>query len=90
MWAVGSNSLKISKSSSRSTYKDVVSSLSYLGGSGMSMHAAKAVINLGGLGHQIEFEESTEKITKIDVLEGKEILGSIDKNYLKHTNIINL
>lgn len=77
LWCSEEFSEKIPKRS-RSKYKDVQKCLDYLGSFGMSRAAAESVINLGGLGHKVNYVESSERVTKVESVVGKEIFGSVD------------
>lgn len=60
------------------TFDNLSLCLDYFGGNGMAKSAAIAAIELGALGHRVEHEETSSPVTKIEVHEGKEILGHVD------------
>lgn len=62
----------------RCTGEEVKSCLSYLGGNGMARAAAEAVIEQGGLGCRVEFEETDGPVTRVVAKRGREILGCVD------------
>ena len=62
----------------RCTFVEMDNCLSYLGGSGMSKSAAIAIVELGGLGCKVEFEETIGSLTKILAKSGREILGEVE------------
>lgn len=62
----------------RSTRKEMELCLSYFGGSGMAKCAAIAIIDQGGLGCKVEFEETPGPVTRILAKSGREILGDVD------------
>lgn len=65
-------------SKKRCTRSELESCLSYLGGQGMAKSAAMAVIEQGGLGCKVEFEETQGSVTRILAKSGREIFGDID------------
>lgn len=78
LWTINLQPSPTIRTSKRAFYNEVNLCLEYFGGTGMSRHAAQAVVDLGGLGHRVEYTETSGLTTLIDVSEGKEILGSID------------
>jgi len=62
----------------RCTDEEVKNCLSYLGGNGLARATAEAVIELGGLGCRVEFEETDSPLTRILATGGREIQGCID------------
>lgn len=66
------------KKKSKCTFEEVKSSFDYLTSPGMAKSAAIAVIELGGIGHKVEYREVNSDTTKIEVHEGREIFGHVD------------
>ena len=76
-WLTSSNpAQKISKK--RCSHREMTDCLKFFGGSGMSLGAANAVIDSGGLGCRIDYEETQQSVTKIVTYSGREIAGEID------------
>ena len=62
----------------RCSHQEMSDCLKFFGGSGMSLGAAHAVIDSGGLGCRIDYEETQQPVTKIVTHGGREISGEID------------
>jgi hypothetical protein len=60
------------------TFKNLEHCLNYFGGNGMAKAASIATIELGALGHRVEYEETDSPVTKLQIHEGKEVFGSVD------------
>jgi hypothetical protein len=75
-WVSGVKFLPMTKKRCRSA--EMNRCLSYMGGGGMARAAASAVIELGGLGCRVDFEETPSSVTRVLARSGKEILGEVD------------
>lgn len=62
----------------RCEHAEMESCLSYFGGNGMSLSVAKAIIDLGGLGCRVDYEETRDPVTRVVAQRGKEISGVVD------------
>lgn len=62
----------------RITYTELHEVLSFLGGNGMAKAAALAIVELGGLGCKINYEETKSSSTRIISHAGKEIVGDVE------------
>ena len=63
----------------RSTKLDVDSCLKYFGGSGMARATADAVIDLGGIGCNVEYDETRGDATRVISFRGHRVYGDIEQ-----------
>lgn len=78
MWIAGFQGELLLKKNKRCTFEETKDCVEYFGGGGFSSSCALALIELGGLGHKIEYTEHSGSACVIEIFDGKEIKGHID------------
>lgn len=78
MWVAQCDKQVNLSSSRRCSLDKVQSCISYFGGAGFSASCASALVELGGLGHSIEYSEHAGASCLIETVDGKEIFGAVD------------
>jgi len=77
LWVSG-ETLPTRSGKKRCTHREMKDCLAYFGGSGLSLATALAVIDLGGLGCKIDYEENQQPESKIIAHSGRVIFGEVD------------
>jgi hypothetical protein len=78
MWISNSGNESLVRKNRRCNFEEVSQCINYFGGSGFSASCALALIELGGLGHKIDYVEHSGSSCVIDIFDGKEMKGHVD------------